>query len=102
MSSKERMEKWNETREEETPLEKWRREVAKEVEKEMRREKEREREKEEQERVVSWKPSVVTTSSMRSATKELRHQLESSSRKFSFLSLSSSQVRLLTTGKCIE
>lgn len=92
MSSKERMERWNEIREEETtPLERWRLDVAKEVGKEIRREKEREMQREreiQQERVTSWKPSVVTTSSMRSATNELRNQLESSSRESIFSDLS--------------
>lgn len=99
MSSKERIEKWNDTREfdELTPLEKWRVEVAKEVEKDRKREQKEEEEKERQkqlqvddeEKRASWKPSVVTTSSMRSATKGLQRQLEASSRKLSSSFLSS-------------
>ncbi|GAA5894289.1 uncharacterized protein JCM6883_003773 [Sporobolomyces salmoneus] len=93
MSSRERIEKWNEihANDEEnqlTPLERWRLEVAKEVEKERRREeiesKRRQAEEEEKSgvaegRVASWKPSVLTTSSMRSAAVELQKQFDSSS-----------------------
>ncbi|GAA5965401.1 hypothetical protein JCM3765_004885 [Sporobolomyces pararoseus] len=101
MSSRERIERWNDLsissqkREEFTPLEKWRLEVAKEVEREKRKEEieaqRRQKEEEEEQRraresidakgtrIVSWKPSVLTTSSMRSAAVELQNQFESSS-----------------------
>ncbi|GAA5940915.1 uncharacterized protein JCM15063_000919 [Sporobolomyces koalae] len=68
------------------PLEKWRQVVATEVEKENKRQRLAIKEKElrefeltHAERVVSEKPSVLTTSSVRSATAELQRALESSS-----------------------
>ncbi|GAA5882493.1 hypothetical protein JCM16303_001763 [Sporobolomyces ruberrimus] len=96
MSSKERIEKWNEltqgegeTEVELTPLEKWRLRVARETQREKKREEaeketeERERRKREREEsAASWgKPSVVTTSSMECATTELKKQFEQSSRE---------------------
>ncbi|GAA5832507.1 hypothetical protein JCM3766R1_003105 [Sporobolomyces carnicolor] len=107
LTTRERIDRWNELqtgrgegREEgepgqTTPLEKWRLHVANEVAKERRREQSEARQRqrfaqEQQEggdRVTSWKPSVVTTSSMRSAAVELERQLDSSSpfaRSFGF------------------
>lgn len=101
LTTRERIDRWNELqtgrgegREEgepgqTTPLEKWRLHVANEVAKERRREQSEARQRqrfaqEQQEggdRVTSWKPSVVTTSSMRSAAVELERQLDSSSRE---------------------
>ncbi|GAA5992607.1 hypothetical protein JCM5350_003669 [Sporobolomyces pararoseus] len=101
MSSRERIERWNDVSissqetEELTPLERWRMEVAREVAREKRKEEivaqQRQKEEEEEQRkaresldakgtrVTSWKPSVLTTSSMRSAAFELQNQFESSS-----------------------
>lgn len=109
MSSRERIERWNDVSissqetEELTPLERWRMEVAREVAREKRKEEveaqQRQKEEEEEERkaresmdvkgtrVTSWKPSVLTTSSMRSAAVELQNQFESSSRKLPSSSL---------------
>jgi hypothetical protein len=110
MTSRERIEKWNELSIDPgevecqplTPLEKWRLEVAKEVAKEKRREeveaqqrRKDEEEQQEQGRITSWKPSVLTSSSMRSAKKELQNQFESSSRESpAFSSQPSIQIQM--------